>query len=218
MRQLTLVVEPNGTGFHPGDQRLAGDDEVTRVAIQQLRRLPDGMGIVLYRLRGTPERIDALLTEEPSVETVDISGVQNGYDVYIKFDADGLATQLFDILDEYDLLLDFPISCITDGGIRVRALGEESKIHDAVAVAPEEIQLELEEVGTYEGMAINDASLTERQQEIIKAAVEAGYYDIPRETSREALAEDLEISGGTVSEHLRKIESKIIFDYSDRVL
>jgi predicted DNA binding protein len=218
MRQLTLVVEPNGTGFHPGDQRLAGDDEVTRVAIQQLRRLPDGMGIVLYRLRGTPERIDALLTEEPSVETVDISGVQNGYDVYIKFDADGLATQLFDILDEYDLLLDFPISCITDGGIRVRALGEESKIHDAVAVAPEEIHLELEEVGMYKGMAINDASLTERQQEIIKAAVEAGYYDIPRETSREALAEDLEISGGTVSEHLRKIESKIIFDYSDRVL
>jgi predicted DNA binding protein len=218
MRQLTLVVEPNGTGFHPGDQRLAGDDEVTRVAIQQLRRLPDGMGIVLYRLRGTPDRINALLAEESSVKTVDISGVQNGYDVYIKFEADGLANQLFDILDEYDLLLDFPISCITDGGIRVRALGEESKIHDAVAVAPEEIHLELEEVGMYEGMAINDASLTERQQEIIKAAVEAGYYGIPRETSREALAEDLEISGGTVSEHLRKIESKIIFDYSDRVL
>jgi len=52
--------------------------------------------------------------------------------------------------------------------------------------------------------------LTERQQETLQAAIEAGYYNVPREATHEDIAERLGRSDGTVGEHLRKIEAKVM--------
>jgi predicted DNA binding protein len=52
--------------------------------------------------------------------------------------------------------------------------------------------------------------LTDRQREVLRAAFEAGYYDWPRETSGEELADRLEISQPTLSEHLATAERKLL--------
>lgn len=57
--------------------------------------------------------------------------------------------------------------------------------------------------------AIDDA-LTDRQRQVLKAAHEGRYYEWPRGITQEELAEELDISVATVSQHLRTAERKLI--------
>jgi hypothetical protein len=52
--------------------------------------------------------------------------------------------------------------------------------------------------------------LTERQERLVRTAIEEGYYDTPREASLTELAEALDIAKSTASETLHRAEEKII--------
>ena len=61
---------------------------------------------------------------------------------------------------------------------------------------------------------INDKDiLTARQKEIIRIALEKGYFDYPKKTNIRELANDFDISISTLSEILRKGQRKIILKY-----
>ncbi|WP_158057785.1 bacterio-opsin activator domain-containing protein [Halorussus halophilus] len=52
--------------------------------------------------------------------------------------------------------------------------------------------------------------LTERQREVLRTAYDAGYYDWPRECSGKELANELDISSATLSQHLHNAERKLL--------
>jgi hypothetical protein len=54
------------------------------------------------------------------------------------------------------------------------------------------------------------AHLTDRQREVVRAAFEAGYYEWPRESTGEQVAEELGISSATFSEHIHTAERKLL--------
>jgi len=55
-----------------------------------------------------------------------------------------------------------------------------------------------------------DDELTDRQSEVIRAAYLAGYYDWPRETTAEELADSLGIASPTLHQHLRRAERNLL--------
>lgn len=55
-----------------------------------------------------------------------------------------------------------------------------------------------------------DSPLTDRQREVVTAALTRGYYDWPREITNGELAEELGISRATLHEHLRKAERTLL--------
>ena len=55
--------------------------------------------------------------------------------------------------------------------------------------------------------------LTDRQLEVFELAVAEGYYEVPSETTHRELAAQLDRSPGTVSEHLQRVESKLVSMY-----
>ncbi|MFW6017627.1 MAG: helix-turn-helix domain-containing protein [Halapricum sp.] len=55
--------------------------------------------------------------------------------------------------------------------------------------------------------------LTDRQRRLVVEAVEAGYYDTPRESSLTELAEHLDIAKSTASETLHRAEEQIVKEY-----
>ena len=57
--------------------------------------------------------------------------------------------------------------------------------------------------------------LTDRQQEVIQAAYDMGYYEVPRETSTAAVAAELEIDPSTVAEHLQRAERNLLSRFLD---
>ncbi|GAB3418130.1 hypothetical protein GCM10027435_17710 [Haloparvum alkalitolerans] len=52
--------------------------------------------------------------------------------------------------------------------------------------------------------------LTDRQFEVLVTALEAGYYEWPRECSGEEVADELGISSATFAEHIRTAERKLL--------
>jgi PAS domain S-box-containing protein len=56
--------------------------------------------------------------------------------------------------------------------------------------------------------------LTERQQEVLRSAYLAGYYEWPRDTNAEELADTLDIASSTLHQHLRRAERNLL----DRLL
>lgn len=55
-----------------------------------------------------------------------------------------------------------------------------------------------------------ETPLSDRQAEVLEAALAAGYYDWPRETDAETLAAELGVSHPTLLEHLRKAERRLL--------
>ena len=53
-------------------------------------------------------------------------------------------------------------------------------------------------------------ALTERQQEVLRAAFDAGYYEWPRECTGEEVAAELDISSATFSEHIHAAERNLL--------
>lgn len=98
-----------------------------------------------------------------------------------------------------------------------RAFGTE-RVFDVMAFSREDIKRivdELGELGTahVERLArVPDrpAGLSKRQYEVVEAALEAGYYDWPRESDAESVADQLGITHPTFLEHLRKAEKKLL--------
>ncbi|USZ67237.1 helix-turn-helix domain-containing protein [Halorussus salilacus] len=62
-------------------------------------------------------------------------------------------------------------------------------------------------------MVDSESLLTDRQRELLSAAVERGYYDTPRECSLTELAEEAGVAKSTASETLHRVEEKIIKQY-----
>lgn len=52
--------------------------------------------------------------------------------------------------------------------------------------------------------------LTDRQREVLETAFEAGYYDWPRVTTGEEIADELGISSATFSEHINSAERALL--------
>ncbi|WP_136715652.1 helix-turn-helix domain-containing protein [Halorientalis salina] len=57
---------------------------------------------------------------------------------------------------------------------------------------------------------VDRGRLTERQREVIETAYEMGYFEHPRETNGSEIAETLDISLSTFTEHLTIAQSKVL--------
>lgn len=70
----------------------------------------------------------------------------------------------------------------------------------------EERDLAFRLVGLYHGAPVDGGSygLTDRQREVLRTAFDAGYFDVPRGTSLEELAADLDVSDQALSALLRR--------------
>jgi hypothetical protein len=55
-----------------------------------------------------------------------------------------------------------------------------------------------------------DEKLTEKQQSVIRAAYHAGYFEWPRGSTAEELAESMDISSPTLHNHLRRAQQKLL--------
>lgn len=218
MRQATFVISAGQGGLHPADAAIAAEPNIQRLAIRQIDILDDGTGIVLYTSRGDLERGKQLLEGRDDIYDVDYVGETNGVTL-VHFEPNDTVRDLLAVGRSQAIALDLPIECLPDGGVRVTVIGNDAAISRAVDDMPESLALSLESMGPYDPDRSDPfASLTERQQEILLTALELGYFETPRETNQEEIAEALDVSTATVGEHLRRIQAKLIPSVVPRAL
>jgi len=181
--------------------------------LRDLRLRPDGTVVELCVLEDAPPDIEARLADHPDIVDFDASETADGGVVcHVHLVPDDDVRRLLELVDEHDLLLDTPIR-LTRDGVVVNVLGSHAQLTGAVASLPDSLTdaFCVDGLSDYEPVRGGvRAALTARQREVLDAAVERGYYDIPRRVSVEELAAELDCSQSTVSEHLRKVESRVM--------
>lgn len=130
---------------------------------------------------------------------------------------------IHDALVSRGLIPDAPIR-IRDGREHWTVLVEEAENLDGrLDEIRREMGAEIKVTGTGVSVATSvgiDDRLTERQREVFETARQQGYYEWPRKTSADALADGVSVSKATLLEHLRKAEAKLLdprpTNYPDR--
>lgn len=214
MRYITGVIRPVEK-IHPIDATLQETAGVHPVRLHETKVFDDGACVALMEIRGDLAKLDRLLAAHDSVREHSIAGDRDGL-VYLQTAPYDLTTYLVSLQQNSEVIVQMPLTYTDDGGLRGTVLGEQSAFREAIRAFPDDLDLEIEATGEYSPeMETVFASLTDRQREILATAIRLGYYSDPREVSQQEVAASLDLARGTVSEHLRRIESKV---FSEAVL
>lgn len=212
MRYFDFTLTPDEGSIHPVDTTIAEHTGVTREALLHINALGDGTGVMLYRLRGDAPPLQEVLTGIADVIAHDVLDVEGDvFHLYLHVRPGEPAGKLMALAQKYALIIDTPLAFTDRGGLRVTIVGTHDMLRRALEDLPEEIQISVEQVGQYSPEQPYLLSLlTERQAEVFQLAVEMGYYEIPRQTTHEKLANELDCAPSTIDEHLRKAESRVL--------
>ncbi|WP_415380632.1 helix-turn-helix domain-containing protein [Halosimplex sp. TS25] len=166
----------------------------------------------LLRLAGDHERFGAELEERvdelPDFEWERLPLGDDACYCFLAGEVGAAARALFENFTRDSLLTVPPVECHADGSSTFTLVGRDADVQAAVDGVPAGANVTVEEVGggrvASESVA---AALSARQREAVAAALALGYYDVPRETTIEAVAGELDCATATAAEHLRKAES-----------
>ena len=88
------------------------------------------------------------------------------------------------------------------------------EIIDAIEATGSETQLRYlvrtKSKGGADPIVVDRKRLTSRQREVLRTALELGYFEYPRETNAEGVAEEIGIARSTFAEHLAAAQSTLV--------
>lgn len=213
MRYVTYVLTARRGYFDPGEALLR-ECGVTLRTIQDIDYLTDGTIVTRREIQGDRGDIVRAL-EHPDSRIFEylLSDVDGGTILQMHYQPSELTSDLLEIHQRHAVLLDYPMEYTGPGNTRLRVsqIGCESELQSLVAETRGIVDLEIERLGRYDpsdGQPL--VELTDRQREVLSVAIEAGYYQEPREVTYQDLADQLGCSAGTVGQHLRRIESQLM--------
>jgi predicted DNA binding protein len=211
MRYLNAVLSPSDGTFHPVEEIIAANPDIHRGRVHHINLLGDDTVMALYGIEGDRKALREALETTDEILSYDAFEVSEGkHHVYIHVEQGEPVVGLLSILEDKRLIVDTPME-FADGGVRATIIGEQESLRDALDDVPDNVTVDVQQVGEYspeDDRVLSD--LTERQREVLKVAAELGYYDVPRSATHDEVAEELGCAPSTASEHLRKIESKIV--------
>jgi DNA-binding NarL/FixJ family response regulator len=149
-------------------------------AVRVVRESEDDGGGLLEWQVTGAAPLGALVDHGANVHRVVADGGRARYELDVA-SAAGVRTMVDTLQDRFD-------------DVRVLSKRERSRSVEAVDALPE---------APFE-------DLTDRQREVLEAAYRAGYFNWPRDSNAEEVAESLDISSATLHSHLRKAEQSLL--------
>ncbi|WP_246998739.1 helix-turn-helix domain-containing protein [Halosolutus gelatinilyticus] len=222
MRYITVVIAPTEEYLRSSsDQQMleTADDPreiwiddtlvATQEAIHYGNLLDDGTAVAIVQFRGDADRLAELEDEVPEIISCTVTGGETWL-AYLHYEPDEVERAISEVIDTEAISIDWPVRETADG-VQVTLFGEDAALQQLIASIPDEMDLRLERAGEYQPQLDDPvAQLTDRQKEIVRAAIAAGYYDVPRRTTQRDLATELGLSQRTIGDHLQRAEAKII--------
>lgn len=116
-------------------------------------------------------------------------------------------TGLYEFLGDAGLVADYPV-VVQDRWFVVEFTDSRERF-DAFRAGLEAADRRFELRSVVEAVRRRDF-LTDRQQEVLEAAFRAGYFEVPRDATLAAVADDLGVDKSTASETLRRAEARLV--------
>lgn len=144
----------------------------------------------------------------PDVIHYDIPKQDDGL-VYLHCEMNESLTALLSVLQESEVIMAIPVEFLSDDRLRLTFIGQHEPLQRILNRISEFVEIEIEQIGEYGSEGRLGSVLTDRQREILTAAVE-GYYEVPRQATIRDIADEIGLSQATVGEHLQKIEARVL--------
>lgn len=211
MRYARLRVRPTaGEAFHPLGAALAADPSIERGDVHRIDLLEDGTGILLAEARGDVDRYREILADSEHVVDFSVVDGDGWWYSYTRFEPTAVTERMLAIRYDTGLAMEMPIETEADGSMLVTLVGPETAFVDALPSDDADFAVEIVETGAHHP-DLDDLflSLTARQREVLRAAVDLGYYENPRAATHRDVADAVDAAPSTVGEHLRKVERRV---------
>ncbi|WP_232701761.1 helix-turn-helix domain-containing protein [Halobacterium wangiae] len=166
-------------------------------------------GVALLELSG-PDVVEVLQAMQAEESVLSLEPLERDDDsVLVQFETD--EPLLLFTLREAGLPLEPPLE-LTGGKASLEVVAPHAKL-SALREQLDAFGMEFDVGYLYES-GDSERLLTPRQQELLVAAIEAGYYDTPRECTLTELAEEVDTAKSTLSETLHRAEETAIKQFA----
>lgn len=213
MRYVTYVITPSRGYFDRGAERFR-ELGVTFVSVQDIDRLTDGTIITQKVVRGDRAAVRrAVEGAGPALVDSQLTDAGETTILQLHYRPSDLTRELLEIHRRHAVLLEYPLEYTgpESRGLRVAEIGREESLRRVIEETKAIVDVEIERLGNYDPSEEQPfANLTDRQREVLRVAIEEGYYEEPRRVTYEEIASRLDCSAGTVGQHLRRIEARLM--------
>lgn len=209
--RIRLTAHGREGDIHPVYGVMTNASFVQRATALQWNYTGDALGILHYVV-GEIDTLETSLREIPEVAGYDLERIDDRtcY-VYIRDRTTDSLRELFGPLAAGGLVIVPPITYTPDGDVLLSIFGPDEELQTALDELSGAVDVTIEQVGGLTStVAAVEGRLTERQRDAVTTAIELGYYDVPRTTTHEAVAAELDCSPSTAAEHLRKAEARVL--------
>lgn len=208
--RVTARIDPDASG---GTYRiLAGPEYLTRARLEEWNL--GGTGVTfLYAVEGDYEGARDALAATPAVTDVGLSPVSETA-AYLLVDADFTGTALggrvFGLLASHSVVVLKPV--VYEGrAVQASLVGADGEIQAILERLPDGTDVSVREIsGSVTRPTTVVEELSDRQREALRAAIDIGYYDQPRQGTHEDVAERLDCAASTATEHIQRAEAKLV--------
>lgn len=169
--------------------------------------------VLLFYVDGPREPFAEAIADVPSAQAVEPSTTpgEDGFYLFVKERLDGGDRALVESFTDGDLVVVPPIVYDTDRSMRLTVVGRSGAIQRCLDRTPDGATVSVRRIRSgASAVARGEAGLTDRQREVLSAALAAGYYEEPREATLDDVSERLDCGASTAAEHLRKAEAALV--------
>lgn len=208
MKSVRLAVRHAGATIHPMHEFVCESPFVDREVILE-GKATDGAETLLVYVEGDREAYEEALRSRLDVEEYDVTPESDGaFYVFLRSELRDHQRSLLDALGRETVVVVPPVEFRSDRTMRLTLVGRSEDLQATLDALPEGMDAEVLAVGGH-ARAFDDA-LTDRQREAVAAAWALGYYEVPRESGIEAVADELGCAVSTASDLLRRAESRLV--------
>ncbi len=129
--------------------------------------------------------------------------------VNLQIEVNEFGRTIFDAFSRDNLTLVLPVVYLK-GQASMELVGSQKALQSFIDALPAELEVEIDEIGSFTDGTSAASILTERQRSAVLAGIELGYYETPRRSTYKDIAERLGCSPSTASEHLNRAEAKLV--------
>lgn len=198
--------------MHPIHRLVDESDAIERDVLVQGTVLDDPDDTFLFYVEGDIDVYTDALRSVDRIREFDVTRIdETGHYVFLTQRRDEVDEAMFGPLRRTGVVVVPPIDFRPNGIARLTVIGDRASLRDALAELPDRIETTVLRIGEYDWRQhLFDPGLTDRQFDALAAAVETGYYESPRAATVAEVAERIDASPSTASEHLRKAESAVM--------
>lgn len=212
MEQVTFAVDYGEELAHPVHRRLMAGHEVTRMELLQWG--PTAAVTTLAWYDGSPDAVAALLDAVETTVSRLVPADGDGTYAFTRQSEYRLGEPVIDLVERARVIFRPPVTFAASGTVRFDAVGESEHLGAFYDELSALLAARIERVRTFRRWPA-PARLTDRQRAALAAAVEAGYYAVPRTGDLGDVAAALDCARSTAGELVRKAEAALVTGFVD---